>query len=245
MQKAFLKDLLQKPSPYLQVWVFLYCNMDENNEFHIASPFLLSKFGLTRSTLQRILDFGCEWQGSGKVVARKWNGNELTISWLDNMGGKEVAREWQESGKKKDAEMVDNAEVNPKKRKKSESSKLFPQMVEEYNQFCIKKCGAGAKMNALQGKAMKGIIEYLAKQVQSKHGNELTQDSLEENIFVAWQYILNNWNNVKGYYAEQIKLNQIDSNLPNILMQLKNNQKNKRDEKFADNYEQLGNISFD
>ena len=243
MQKSFLKELLQKPSPYLQVWVFIYCNLNEDNQFQMPSPYLMSKFGISRSTLQRILDFGCKWQGSGKEVAREWQGNVLKISWLNVMSGKEVARKWQESGKEKDVN--DTAEVNPKKRKKQESSKLFPQMVEAYNSFCLEKSGMGAKMNSQQGKSMKNIIEYLSNQVKLKHENELNQEFLENQVLIAWKYILSNWNIINGYYAEQIKLNQIDSNLPNILMQLKNNQKNKRDEKFANINAEISRISFD
>lgn len=243
MQKAFLNDLLKKPSPYLNLWVYLYCNADASGDFSIASPFLLSRFKISRSKLQRILDFGCEWQDGGKIVAREWQGNVLNIKWLNNVAEKEVAREWQGNDIQTDPQIEIKA---PKKKKpKAESDKLYPKMVEEYNQFCIAKMGAGAKMNALQGKAMKGIMEYLARQVQAKNGNDLTQESLEENILIAWQYILNNWNKVSGYYAEQIKLNQIDSNLPNILMQLKNNQKNKRDDKFISNLNELGAVNFD
>lgn len=243
MQKAFLKELLQKPSPYLQVWVFIYCNLNDDNQFQIASPYLLSKFNISRSTLQRILDFGCKWQGSGKEVAREWQGNVLKISWLNSVSGKEVAREWQESGKEKDT--IIDAEVNPKKRKKKESNKLFPLMVEEYNQFCIEKIGMGAKMNSHQGKSMKNIIEYISNQIKLKHDAVLEQEFLENQVLVAWKFILSNWGLINGYYAEQIKLNQIDSNLPNILMQLKNNQKNKRDEKYANIHAEISRISFD
>lgn len=243
MQKAFLNNLLKKPSPYLNVWVYLYANSDDNGEFRIPSPYLLSMFKISRSTLQRILDYGCNWGASGKEVAREWQGNTLKVKWLNKVAEKEVAREWQENVQESEPEI--KVKVTTKRKPKTESDKLFPKMIEEYNQFCISRMGAGAKMNALQGKAMKGIIEYLANQVKAKNGDNLTQEALEDNIFVAWQYILKNWDNVKGYYAEQIKLNQIDSNLPNILMQLKNNQKNKRDDKFANTHDEIGTISFE
>ena len=124
-------------------------------------------------------------------------------------------------------------------------------MIEEYNQFCLKRTTMGAKIDAHQGKSMKRIMEYLGGQVKLKLDLDnvvLTQDVLETQVLKAWQYVLQNWDKINGYYAEQIKLNQIDSNLPNLLMQLKNYQKNNkknRDEKFASNIEQISGISFE
>ena len=154
-----------------------------------------------------------------------------------------MAREWQEI--EEESEPIVEKKVRVTKKPKAESNKLFPKMVEEYNQFCNQKTGAGAKMNAMQGKSMKSIMDFLANQVKNKNGDTLTEEELENNVFVAWQYILKNWDKIKGYYAEQIKLNQIDSNLPNILMQLKNNQKSNRDDKFANTHNEIGAVSFD
>ena len=98
---------------------------------------------------------------------------------------------------------------------------------------------------------MKRIIEYLGAQVKLKlemDGAIITQEVLETQVLIAWQYILDNWDKITGYYAEQIKLNQIDSNLPNLLMQIRNYQKNNkknRDEKFASNIEQISGVSFE
>jgi uncharacterized protein YutD len=104
--------------------------------------------------------------------------------------------------------------------------------------------GMGAKMNPHQGKALKSIIEYLALQVKNKK-DSISESDLKADVLNAWEYILNNWGQVNGYYAEQIKLSQIDSNLPNILMQLRNNKKSNRDEKFAKTYSDIGAINFE
>lgn len=243
MQKAFLNELLKKPHPYLNVWVYLYCNADEKGVMVIPSPYLLSMFKISRSTLQRILDFGCKFHEGGKEVAREWQGNKLIVKWLSNVAETQVAREWQEI--EEESEPIVEKKVRVTKKPKAESNKLFPKMVEEYNQFCNQKTGAGAKMNAMQGKSMKSIMDFLANQVKNKNGDALTEEEIENNVFIAWQYILKNWDKIKGYYAEQIKLNQIDSNLPNILMQLKNNQKSNRDDKFANTHNEIGAVSFD
>jgi hypothetical protein len=216
--------------------------------------------------MQRIMACSTEWARSGQEVGITWANNELIVNWLCEVSGQEVGKKWAKSGQTKVAkpiqivppieqevieEVIEEPILKTKRTKKGESSKLYPNMIEKYNQFCLKKTTMGAKIDAHQGKSMKRIIEYLGGQVKLKlelDGNVITQDILETQVLIAWEYILDNWDKITGYYAEQIKLNQIDSNLPNLLMQLKNYQKNtkkNRDEKFASNYEQISGVSFE
>jgi len=216
--------------------------------------------------MQRIMACSTEWAKSGQEVGIKWANNELIVNWLSEVGGQEVGKKWAKSGRKKvDKEVqatptiepevieqtIEEPILNTKRTKKAESNKLYPSMIECYNQFCLKKTNMGAKIDAHQGKSMKRIIEYLGAQVKLKLELEnaiITQEVLETQVLIAWQFILDNWDRITGYYAEQIKLNQIDSNLPNLLMQIRNYQKNNkknRDEKFASNYEQISGVSFE
>lgn len=222
----------------------------------MPTSYLLSMFKTSRTTLQRIIDFGCEWKASGKQVESKWNHNLLIINVNDDVSGKQVESEWKASGKKIEQEPIFEQEpfvqeeeqvindIPKKKRKKADSDKLYPQMIELYDTFCQTRIGMGAKINAHQGKAMKSIIDYLTNQVRAKK-TDATEDELKNQVLLAWKYVLENWGKITGYYAEQIKLNQIDSNLPNLLMQLKNNSKNNRDEKFSSSYEEVRRINFD
>jgi hypothetical protein len=219
---------------------------------------MLSMFKVSRTTLQRIVHFGCDWKANGNKLESVWSNNLLTIngyfakdvSQLPNQKTIEVQTIEPPKQIEQVLEFEDVIEEQPKKkRKKTESDKLYPQMIEAYDTFCKTRIGMGAKINAHQGKSMKSIMEYLTNQVQAKHQDEvISEEAIKENVLVAWQYILNNWSNITGYYAEQIKLNQIDSNLPNLLMQLKNNKNKKpnvRDEKFVTNYNQVGQVNFD
>ena len=230
LSKDFINYLSEKPDPYLRVWCFLYGRSDDKGVFESPYSFLMSRFKISRTTLRRIVDFGCNWTESGQKVDKKWT----------------------ESGQEKEPKQAPKVEptadlemqLNPHKKEKAKSNKIFSQMVDRYNDFCINRMGMGAKMNAHQGKALKSIIEYLALQIKNKKG-AITEEDLKVDVLNAWEYILNNWGQVNGYYAEQIKLSQIDSNLPNILMQLRNNKKSNRDEKFAATYSNLGAINFD
>lgn len=88
----------------------------------------------------------------------------------------------------------------------------YQQFIETYDQFCRAYIGAGAKLDGAQGKAMKNIITYLAKQAK-------TQD--EEGALLAWKFILANWSKLTKFIQNQTSLIQINKNLPEILTQLR------------------------
>ena len=255
--KLFFKYLLQKPPIYIQVWAYIYANTDENGKFEMSIPIFLSKFKTPKSTLHRILTFGKEWNNNGTIVEQTWNNNLLKITMLEGVRGTSVERKWNKRGTKsapkKETEsnvndvVVNDADYQPKTtlKQQSESEKLYPKMIKVYDEFCLKRIGVGAKMDGLQGKSMKNIISFLSIQVKNKKGESISEEDMNVGIVSAWEYILTNWELVKGYYAEQIKLNQINANLPNILMQLKTNKSNPRDAKYSTIQNEIGNISFE
>jgi hypothetical protein len=252
LSKEFINYLSEKPDPYLRVWCFFYGKSDEQGVFESPYSFVMSRFKISRTTLRRIIDFGCEWTESGQKVDKKWTDNLLKIIFVIHIGGQKVDKKWTKSGQEKEPKPTPQIEptadievhLNTTKKAKSKSKNLYPQMVDRYDAFCMKRMDMGSKMDAQQGKALKSIIQYLALQVKNKKG-EISEDDLKADVLNAWDYILNNWGQINGYYAEQIKLSQIDSNLPNILMQLRNNKKSNRDEKFAKTYSDIGAISFE
>jgi hypothetical protein len=247
--KHFFKYLLQKPPIYLQVWAYIYANTNDEGVFRTPYAFVLSRFKITRSTLQRIVEFGAGWAENGQKVGREWADKELTIIFPTQVVGRKVGRKWAESGTKKvvETQVEPNADYQPstETREKASSDKLYPKMIKVYNDFCVKRIGVGAKMDGLQGKCMKSIIAYLASQVKIKRGEEMSEPEMNESIISAWEYILSKWDMVKGFYAEQIKLSQINANLPNILMQLKTSKTNNRDAKFSNIQNEIGNVDFD
>jgi hypothetical protein len=263
VQKDFLKYLLNKPDAYLVVWSWMFANSDDDGVYTCTPSSLLSRFKITRSTLQRIIDYGVSWAESGQKVGsklgRKWADNELKVTFPIGFSGRKVGgkmgRKWAESGQLTNEEPVKKTIEEPtletpqdpktSKKEKPKSEKLYPNMLEVYDEFCLNKTGMGAKMNAHQGKSMKSIMEYLANQIKIKRGNEVSEEILKEEILLAWKYILSNWSKINGYYAEQIKLSQIDSNLPNLLIQLRNKKTNGREQKFANTESEIGKIDFD
>ncbi len=232
MNKEFLKYLSEKPHSYLLVWGYIFANTSDDNVFSENYSFLLSRFKISRSTLQRVIESGVSFLNnnsvSGQKVGRNWAAKELVISIFMSNDGQKVGRK--RAGKSS--------------KMKDKTNEIYSQMVAIYDDFCLREMGMGAKIDGLQGKSLKSIIEYLEGQVQKKQG-QIERELLNEEILKAWSFILNHWQNLGSFYKSQIKLNQINSNLPNILTHLKNANSTNRAAKFANAANQTANISFE
>tara|TARA_R110001592_G_scaffold30305_4_gene108791 strand:- start:912 stop:1664 length:753 start_codon:yes stop_codon:yes gene_type:complete len=125
-------------------------------------------------------------------------------------------------GRDKDTESIIIQDINTVK-KTSTNGEVSPytNFVQIYDEFLKTNIGVGVKMNGAEGKALKQIITYLKSQVKNKN----SQSALVE----SWRLILDNWNALDDFHKKQMKLTQINSNLVNILNQLRNNGKSKSD----------------
>lgn len=107
------------------------------------------------------------------------------------------------------------------------SISLYPQFNELYFQFYQNRVGIKPIFNSVDGKSLKSIIKYL------------TEISNNNDPAAAWKYILDNIDKWDSFYQDQLKLNQIYSNLPNILNNIKNGiSKNKPIDKQAERIKQ-------
>lgn len=95
----------------------------------------------------------------------------------------------------------------------------FTICVDLYNKFIKTQAGAPAKFDGAEGKAMKTIIEYLSK----------TEKVLANEVKVpeVWGFILDHYQAWDSFRRGQLKLVQINSNLINILNDIKNGAANK------------------
>jgi hypothetical protein len=112
------------------------------------------------------------------------------------------------------------------------SKSLYSQFIEEYFGFYEGLSdGVKPKMDGAQGKAMNTIISYLQ-----------SQSIDDEEALLAWQQILSGWNQLDDFYQNQIKLTQINSNINNIILQIKNgkstNQARKKAQRNGDDFRQ-------
>lgn len=94
------------------------------------------------------------------------------------------------------------------------NAKLFPEMVSLYDQFIKNQTGGpGAQMNAAEGQAMKKIIEYWRKN---------SKDTSDKGILNSWNHLLMCWDKIEPFYQGKLKLTEINSNMVNIINQIKN-----------------------
>jgi len=93
---------------------------------------------------------------------------------------------------------------------------IYKMSIDIYHKFCLSQLDAPAKIDGVQGKAMKTILSYL-KTLCKQKGNDS-----QEQILNSLKYIFKNWNKLEPFLQKQIKLSQINSNLVNIIQDLKN-----------------------
>lgn len=101
---------------------------------------------------------------------------------------------------------------------------LFSQMIDEYFIFFEKQTDLPPRINAVEGKSLKDII---------KHLQSICTDDVE--VMTVWKTIFLNWHKVEPFYAKQMQLKQINSNISNILTQVKNGNGNNTAQRASNN----------
>jgi hypothetical protein len=98
---------------------------------------------------------------------------------------------------------------------KPNSKHIYTDCVSVYDAFIKNRLDMPAKINGAEGNALKQIITYLKKSANSK-------GLADETVVDGFKYILNSWDKLEPFLQKQIKLAQINSNLTNIINDLKN-----------------------
>lgn len=87
----------------------------------------------------------------------------------------------------------------------------FTQYLSEYSAKYLQLSGGlQHRMNGIEGNALKAII---------KHLESISTTPAE--AFILWQQILSNWDKIEPFYAKQMELRQINTNINIILRQVK------------------------
>lgn len=106
----------------------------------------------------------------------------------------------QGEGKVKEEGKEKGQQVNP----------LYTRMVKIYFQW-MKSKEIVPNFNSVEGKSMKSLIAYFKKALDS-----------DDKITESFTLILKSWDSLDTFYQKQIKVAQINSNIVNIINQLKN-----------------------
>lgn len=118
----------------------------------------------------------------------------------------------------------DSGSGNEKKSKTSSPGK--PEVdtnnyLEVYNEFLQKQIGTTEQFSIAGRTALKKIRAYLLSQVKIKHPDK-PPDELEKETLNAWRWLLTNFEKWDKFHKGQLKLEQINSNIINIINSIKN-----------------------
>ena len=150
----------------------------------------------------------------------------------DNLGLEEtqITQQVFEEPRKPDTVTVsvsDTVIVKEKKEKDLLPSGNFQKINDAYFSWYEHRVGVKPPFNAQEGKALKSIVSYLEKTVKEK-GLEPDVGTIE-----AWRVILERWDQLKPFERDQLKLSQINSNMANILNQIRNGTTKGAENRFA------------
>lgn len=97
---------------------------------------------------------------------------------------------------------------------------LFHKFIDAYYLFYNERNGLPPKIDGAAGNAAKSIIAYLKTVARNRNG-DLPEEQLEEEVVKATEYIFINWSLVRPFLRDQYNLTQINSNLNNIMADIK------------------------
>ena len=107
---------------------------------------------------------------------------------------------------------------------KSDDGKLYSKMVEIYFDWFVKLSGVKPKFGVAEGSAMKQIINYFKAIYKDNHSEGETEF---EEVTKMLQYIFKYWHLIDPFLQKQTKVTQINSNIQNIINDIKNGHKRK------------------
>ena len=99
------------------------------------------------------------------------------------------------------------------------SCEILPLAKDYYYNFFKNKTGSIPNLNGSEINALKLIINYFKSTFKEKGGGGKTE---KDHVLDCLAYLFKNWQKLEPFIQNQLKLTQINSNLTNIINQLKN-----------------------
>lgn len=115
-----------------------------------------------------------------------------------------------------------------------EKKKTFYQLfIEVYSVWHKQNEDTPAKIDGAQGNAAKALMGYFKTIVKERFkkdnaGAEIPADQLEPKTLEAWELVLNNWDLLEPFYQNKTRLIDINSNIQNIIKQIKDGSARKK-----------------
>ena len=173
--------------------------------------------------------------GQAKGVTRGATKGKQRASEGSNEGTTIKENKNKEEEELKNKENTPTGGVLPDGKTENEKNYLHGEFIKAFTDWYEKNVGIKYKFTGVvDGAAAKELINYIRKAQIQKTG----LIPADEDILNAWKFILNSSDKWDSFHRQQLKLSQINSNLPNILAAIKGMKNGKSN---AVNYTEIGN----
>lgn len=110
---------------------------------------------------------------------------------------------------------------------------IFQRFTATYDAFFKKLNGVPAQYGKASGAATNSLIAYFRKIAKDRAlkdcaPNDPGEAYIDEKAHEGWEYVLNNWDKLDGFLQTKTRLIDINSNIQNIITQLKNGHSKKQ-----------------
>jgi hypothetical protein len=134
--------------------------------------------------------------------------------------------------------LTDSRPAKPKKEKKAKPAPaekeigIFQRFTASYDDFFKKLNGVPAQYGKASGAATNSLVAYFRKIAKDRATKDAVNDPgetyIDEKAHEGWVYVLNNWARLDGFLQTKTRLIDINSNIQNIITQLKNGHSKKQ-----------------
>lgn len=139
-------------------------------------------------------------------------------------GGTKLVSSNEETSSPKNSDKKNPPEVGGGSGAGAEKNPFFTGAMKIYYDWFTDLNDEPPKIDAGDGKALKEIIKYLKSSAKVKEP-EISEEKLLTMVLSGFGHIFKNWGSIDPFYRKQIKLTQINSNLTNIINEIKNGTK--------------------
>jgi hypothetical protein len=123
-------------------------------------------------------------------------------------------------------------EKKPKTAPEEKQQGVYRRFTDAYDVFFKKLNGVPAQYGKASGAATNSLVAYfrkIAKDRATKDAiNEPSETYIDDKAHEGWVYVLNNWGRLDGFLQTKTRLIDINSNIQNIITQLKNGHSKKQ-----------------
>ena len=197
----------------------------KRGQFVASYRFLATRWGWGKHKVENFLKFLCD---EGMIKTGTATGTVQTVITICKYDTYNIVSEKRGQTKGQDGDtrgtgrgqqgdkynIVNKENKERIKKEITEASSVYPSCISLYNNFIISQTNLSAKIDAKAGASMKRIIKYFEGQVKDKADTQAVPKALE--------YIFSNYDKWDMFHKKQISVNQIESNLINIVNSIKN-----------------------